>query len=257
MTRFINHINESFEDKIFGILDTFMQERGLFGGKELLSSDIWQEVISYFTDTYNIRIRSTRSPTAAVQGTSGIEGITIKIPDAPMTPKLKVSILGALFHELNHTMQDRRKPSLSIDYMSTDGHGLTDFSMYFLQKIERESQSITITMVSIMSGYNILDMIDYIKTNSSKAKNIDEANKTFRSQLDSMELEPHEFEALKTLFMVCGFIHSLHLQKSESEEKELFEKVKRELTNKWNVFEKKFRKTYKKLHAYFLKYGII
>jgi hypothetical protein len=257
MTKFIRYINESFEDKIFGILDTFMKEKKLTSGKELLASDIWREIISYLSDVYHVKITIDKSPSTTVRGVSYAGEIIISIPDIAMTPKLKASILGTLFHEFNHTIQDRQNPALSMGYISTNGHGTFEYSMYFLQKIERESQAVSIVMTSVMSGYNIPDIIDVIKFESSKAKIFEEANRIFWSQLDSMDLEPNEFESLKSLFMVCGFVHSLHLQAVKPESAELMRKIKKELINKWNTFEKKFRKTYKKLHAYFLKYGII
>jgi hypothetical protein len=259
--KFNNYLNESFEDKVFVLIDNFMQEKSITSGVDLLNSDTWKELLNYFTKETGIRISVGKSPVNNIRGESNIEGIRILVPDGPVTNKTRGNALGTLFHEYNHQMQDKDKPILSYDYVSIskNNHSLMEFCNYFLQKTERKSQSVSIAIASILSGYDVPALIGEIKEKTPKTKNFDEASYVFQTALASMKnLEEAQLAIFKSLFIVCGFVYSLHLQTGNpGEDMDFVRKAKREIKNKWIRFEHNFNDTYKKFHAYFKRYGII
>jgi hypothetical protein len=139
--RFNNYLNESFEDKVFILIDNFMQEKGMTSGEDLLKSNTWKELLAYFTETSGIKVSIYRSKDGGITGHSSIEGIDVVIPNGPITTKIKGGILATLFHEYNHQMQDKDNPTLHYGYMhvSHNSHSLMEYSNYFLQKTERKS----------------------------------------------------------------------------------------------------------------------
>jgi hypothetical protein len=114
-------------------------------------------------------------------------------------------------------------------------------------------------ILSILSGYDVPALIEGVKDKASKAKDFDEANYVWKSAMASMKnLAGNEIPALRSLFLVCGFVYSLHLQSgAPGQDKEEIKQGKREIKNKWIRFEHNFNNTYKKFHAYFKRYGII
>ncbi len=259
--KFIHYLNESYEDKIFTLIDQFMQSKHLTTGKEVLDS--WNLLINYAGDTFGVNIMTMPAYDNKLSGRTDDEGILIRVPGLrdKLSDRLKADMLGTLFHELAHKMQEKSWSGMFMDYRNTKGddEGLTGYSDYFLQKTERPSQAISMAIAAVVSGKDVIGDLQKVKSDAQKAKTFKDANDAVGNRIaEYSDLEDYENKILKSLFLVCGFTHSLHLQTTDNPKlAALIRKKKQEFENKWNRFEKLFVSSYRKLHAYFKRYGII
>jgi hypothetical protein len=243
--RFTEYLNESFEDKLFSILDDFLKP----GAK----IDI-DELCQYLSQAFDVSIKLNRKKQRGISGGNSVQGIRIDIPTnwSGDTNTLKGEIIGALFHELAHQKQRESNPDMLTMYIrGTDDN--TGFLNYFVQAIERPSQALTSAtsfLVNNVDPFEIMAKIDDILVEKKPMKDrINDIN-TILSTNDGK---------LKGFITIYGFIKLLSTSESlndpEHGENEL--RLRKQFIIQFKLFMKNFKNSYKKLKYYFKKYGII
>lgn len=262
--KFKEYLTESFEDKLFTLIDEFMQDKNV-EGKDLLDTDTWKNLIGYLGDKFSVPAIQIRGPNILdmltkkpdISGASSVEGIIVDVPDGPLTKKLRAGILSTLFHEMAHQLQIKEaKPDFMKNYFPGGG-GMMGYVVYFLQSIERPAQAIGAAVIAAFSGKDVMADLEKVKSNALKAKTGEEMGQAIRSVLSEYSKMPVYMQVtMENLFTVCNLIHGMHLQIIPKEQKEKGVKLKNELINKWSRFEKNFENSYKKFHGYFKRYNI-
>jgi len=257
--KFIQYINESFEKKIFDLLDDFLRDSNtsiddIVSGND----DTLNALINHLAGVLNISgialynscISNGITGGTNINKRTGTISIHIDLPQEVSkkersTKKFKLSILGVLFHEINHVMAWRSPHrTYNLNYISGRGDS-ESFTRYFLQDTERYSKAISVAVISLINNIDIFSEISNIREISRKLKDLDDVNKELTHFVNKYNIPD-----INDIAVVSFYIYNLHILSNDKS-------LNRKLRNQFESYLKNLEKSYKGFKFYFEKYGII
>jgi hypothetical protein len=252
MSRLLNYLTESFEDKLFYIIDNFMQQHNI-PFKDIISGNYLGRLLNSFEDIFDVSIEVyVGNDKKYITGKVSLSPITITIElpniQTEITYKDRLEFLSVLFHEIAHVRQ--LKPTNSnfdFEKYKKFSNNILLGMEYFLQNWERSPNAFYVAMGFLISDLNIVDITNKIKDIVNKFDNeneyIMEINRFFLSNYNTSVLEYITIAA-----NILGFKHlKHHIDKTTIDRlKKLFDAFYKNLLN-----------TYKKLKGYFERYNVL
>ena len=252
--RFIAHLNESFENKIFAVIDTFMTSKNIKDVDTLLSHESLTDLLDLINDTFEIgRITVSQGPQPDITGQSTGDSINVTIPyRAPLDTKLRISMLGTLFHELSHHFQfsDQGAMAQLAQGYKSDINSSYKFVQYFLQKAERYPKAISTAITCLIENIDVLGDVEEIKKIASKAKKQSDIEELTADLVSKYNIYAYSFIPVADFYMVAFYAYGTQVADITKEDK-------RSIRNKFDVFMRNLKKAYIGFQHYFKKYKII
>jgi len=262
--RFDIYLNESFEKKIFILIDNFMNDNSITMN-DIISGDATFKLVDYFRDTLGLssidifsnvtsNVITGKSSTTKV-GNVNYRTIKVSVPSVPpkemASKEFKLSVLSTLFHEINHQMANvSPHKHFSGNYVQGDPQSAWSFTEYFLQDEERYSKAISLAMTALNNKVDIFDLIKSIRTTSMSIKDLEGLNKALNDYRDKfVGMSEYSIANLRDIILVSFFIYNMNLISRDKE-------IKRKMRNKFESYLKNLEKSYKGFKFYFEKYGL-
>jgi hypothetical protein len=247
---FLKYINESFEDKLFTIIDDFIKD-------DIYNDNTFKRMVDAISKSFGVTIDASPifmqgigSAAAAkdykevggIGGSSNYIGVSYYMnSDNPnhIDNNVKISILGVIFHELAHQMQSTT--GMKGDYIKHKDGKLLSFTQYYLQPSERVSKALS---DGLRIAYN---NIDYLKTLSDIRNTID-SSLSFKKNYERIQpmIDSSPVDGLCNVGFLISAIDLLKIDKS----------AKNKLLNQYDVFMKNLDSTVRKLSGYLKRFKV-
>jgi hypothetical protein len=241
--RFNDYLVESFEDRLFKVLDDLHMQ-----GKIELNVKNLAKIADAFETVFNARIDFVQSDNDTTAGLTSGNHVTIAIPTHRHISG--TDLLGTMFHELAHVRQNNAH--MHFSYKQPNDDSIWGFAVYFLQPQERPTKAISVAMSFIALNIDPQTAIKLVDDCLTSVKDLDGAITALRSAIKSVGWTTLETGDIYNFCLVYTAIKALSYKNRGG----VPDKNKQELRNQWYVFYKNFRNSYKKLKFYIDKYGI-
>ena len=246
-------LTESYEDKIFTVIDKLMKLKGATNASELLSDKNMETLIRSLAQDFGV-YRISLKPDPGAEGMSAYnqnsEIFLVYPAYAEVNKSFKTNLLSILLHEMAH---NNVKDAGLTQYINPASKMLSDFAPYYLQGIERPAMAISSSIIAVANNVNLPEELQKLAKAASKVGSFEELNDIIHNTVDSFHIDQLGEDTVYSMFVVDGFVNSLHLQDLPTPEHKAMANM---LRMKWNKLMKNINNTYRKVHAYSVRYGL-